>query len=112
MGLFQKYPSTDFDEKCFYPNETSRDGDCNGENFTIMCIIIDIFSGIIVVVNLVVFVIGIVAMRRKIVHKIRICEFYLILNLAFSDMVTGALSLLIDVWDYIAEVGYSSFRLF
>lgn len=106
MGIFQKFPSTDFDGKCFYPNETSRNGDCNGENFTIMCLIIDIFSVIIVAVNLVVFVIGIVAIQRKIVHQIRICEFYLILNLAFSDMVTGILSLIIDIWDYIAEVCY------
>ena len=99
MQLFGGFPTTDFDENC-----TSHDGDCNGENFTLMCLLIDIFSAIIVVVNFIIFTIGIVVIKRKMVQVIRICEFYLILNLAFSDMVTGILSLTIDAWDYISEV--------
>ena len=99
MQLFGGFPTTDFDENC-----TSHDGDCNGENFTLMCLLIDIFSAIIVIVNFSIFAVGIVVIKRKVVQVIRICEFYLILNLAFSDMVTGILSLTIDVWDYISEV--------
>ena len=99
LELFGGFPPTDFDENC-----TSHDGDCNGENFTVMCLLIDIFSAIIVVINFIIFTIGVVVIRRKLVQVIRVCEFYLILNLAFSDMVTGILSLTIDVWDYITEV--------
>ena len=101
MDLFGVFPSTDLHENC---NDTSTDGDCNGENFTVMCVLIDIVSAIIVVVNLFIFVIGIIVVRRKMVQSIRICEFYLIINLAFSDMLTGVLSLTIDTWDFIAEV--------
>ena len=99
MELYGVFPSTDFDENC-----TIHDGDCNGENYSVMCFMIDIFSATIVIINLIIFLIGIVVIRRKIVQGIRVCEFYLILNLAFSDMVTGILSLTIDAWDYIAEV--------
>ena len=75
-----------------------------GKFFTLACIFIDVASAIIVLVNLFIVVIGIMVLRRNMIQSIRICEFYLIVNLAFSDMVTGILSLTIDVWDFIAEV--------
>ena len=103
MELFGGFPTTALDESCTN-NDTSRDGDCNGENFTLMCIVIDLFSAIIFAVNLFIFVIGIIVIQRRMVQRIRMCEFYLILNLAFSDLITGFLSLTIDAWDYIAEV--------
>ena len=109
MDVFGGFPSTDLHENC---NDTSTDGDCNGENFTVMCVHIDIVSAIIVVVNFFLFVIGIIVVRRKMVQSIRICEFYLIINLAFSDMLTGILSLTIDAWDFITEVRLKiSFKL-
>ena len=107
------FPSTDFHESCgrlktdsTYSNDTTPgyNGDCNGENFTLMCVLIDIFSVIIIIVNCAVLVAGVIAIRRQMVQANRICEFYLILNLAFSDFITGILSLLIDAWDYINEV--------
>ena len=103
-NFFADFPSPDIHENC---TDKIAKGDCNGENFTFMCVLIDLFSAIIVVVNLVILVMGIIVIRRKQLQVIRVCEFYLILNLAFSDMVTGILSLTIDGWDFIAEVNPS-----
>ena len=107
-SLFGKFPPITIDESCEQANRTawntSTDGDCYGRNFSFLCISIHIFSFIIVVVNLFIFVNGILAVKKKLIKSIRICEFYLILNLSFADMMTGILSLIIFTWDFINEV--------
>ena len=106
--FFGNFPSSDRDKTCENANETGRnmssDGDCYGTNFSVLCISVHIFSLIIVIVNLFVLTNGILAVRKKLVKSIRTCEFYLILNLAFADMMTGVLTLIILGWDFTLEV--------
>ena len=57
MYFSADFPSTDFHESCgrleidsTYANDTTPgyNGDCNGESFTVMCLLIDVFSVIII----------------------------------------------------------------
>jgi len=107
-AFFGQFPPSSMDQTCENANETARnmssDGDCYGKNFSVLCISVHIFSLIIVIVNLFVLTNGVLAVKKKLVKSIRTCEFYLILNLAFADMMTGVLSLTILAWDFTIEV--------
>ena len=102
------FPNVTIDERCEQvngsTNNTSTDGDCYGKNFSLLCVSVHIFSFVIVIVNLFILISGALALKKKFIKSIRICEFHLILNLAFADMMTGVLSLIILAWDFTIEV--------